>query len=96
MCSFPQAGTLAHKDLVKRLKAHGYAPTTFAPILWTHETNGISFTLVVDDLGIKHTSMSSLNHLFDALKKFYSISINAEGNVHVVVSLEWKWNNSVK
>ena len=26
---FPQTGTLAHKDLVKRLTSHGHTPTTF-------------------------------------------------------------------
>ena len=69
MHGFPQAGMLAHKDLVKRLTDHVYKPTTFTPGLWTHQSNGISFTLVVDYFGIKYSSMSSLNHLFNVLKK---------------------------
>ena len=68
MCGFPQAGMLAHKDLLKRLKVHGHTPTTFAPGLWTHQSNGISFALVVDDLGVKHSSISSLSRLLKVLK----------------------------
>ena len=69
MCGFLQAGTLAHTDLVKRLAAYGYEPTNFTPGLWTHQSNIISFILAVDDFGAKHSSMSSLNHLFNVLKK---------------------------
>ena len=96
MHGFPQAGMLAHKDLVKRLAAHGYKPTTFTPGIWTHQSNGISFTLVVDDFGIKYSSISSLNHLFNVLKTFYTITTNMKGDFHVGVSLEWKWNHSVR
>ena len=53
MCGFPQAGMLAHKDLVKRLTAHRHMPETFTSKLWRHEINGNSFALVVDDFGIK-------------------------------------------
>ena len=31
MNGFPQAGMLAHKDLVKLLIDHGHTPTTFTP-----------------------------------------------------------------
>ena len=95
MCSFPQAGILAHKDLVKRLIAHGYKPTTFTPGTWTHQSNGISFTLVVDDFGL-NSSMSSLDHLFNVLKTFYDITTNMKGDLHIGVSLEWKLNHSTR
>ena len=88
MHSFSQAGMLARKDLVKRIAAHSHKPTTFTPGSWAHETNETSFTRVVDDFGIKITSISSLKHLFDFLKKIYSITINMEGNLHIGVSLE--------
>ena len=67
MYGLPQAGMLAHKDLVSQLTKHGYYPATFTPGLWTHESNGITFTLVVDDFGIKYTSIESLNHLINVL-----------------------------
>ena len=87
---FLQGGTLARKCLDKRLTAHGHEPTTFTPGLWTHETNEISFTLGFGDFGVKHTSISSLNHLFGILKKFYSIIIDIE-EIHV---LEFHWNGN--
>ena len=50
----PQAGILAQELLEKRLNAHGYSRCTAVPGLWTHITRPISFTLVVDDFGIKY------------------------------------------
>jgi len=96
MYGFPQAGMLAHKDLTKRLTSHGYTPATYTPGLWTHKSNGITFTLVVDDFGIKYTSLSSLNHLLDVLKTFYNITINMKGDLYIGVTLQWKWNHSVR
>ena len=31
MHGFPQAGMLSHRDLVKRITAHGHQPKTFTP-----------------------------------------------------------------
>ena len=68
-CGFPQTDMLAHKDLVKRIIAHGCKPATFTPELWCHEINDIHFTLVVDDLEIKHTSIANINHLIKVLRQ---------------------------
>jgi len=96
MYGLSQAGKLAHKDLMSRLTQHSYHPATFTPGLWVHESNGITFTLVVDDFGIKYVSLKSLNHLINALNKYYTITINREGDLYVRVSLEWHWNKMVK
>lgn len=50
-----QAGKIANEDLIKYLKPHGYYPSKRTPGLWFHEERPISFTLVVDDLGVKYT-----------------------------------------
>jgi hypothetical protein len=49
----PQAGILANKLLRKRLLPHGYYKCTLTPGLWRHLTRPISFTLVVDNFGVK-------------------------------------------
>ena len=49
----PQAGILAQQLLEKRLNEHGYSQSKAVPGLWTHKTRPISFTLVVDDFGVK-------------------------------------------
>lgn len=44
------------------------------PSLWKHSTLPISFTLVVDDLGVKYVRKKSAQHLIDTLRKQYEIS----------------------
>ncbi len=50
----PQASILANKLLCKRLLPHGYYECTHTPGLWRHLTRPISFTLVVDGVGVKY------------------------------------------
>ena len=65
----PQTGILEYKQLVNHLKPYGYEPWKFTQGLCTHRTNGITFTLCVDDFGIKYTYRANALHLLDALKK---------------------------
>jgi hypothetical protein len=54
MYRLPQAGILAQELLEKRLNEHGYSQSKAVPGLWTHKMRPISFTLVVDDFGVKY------------------------------------------
>jgi hypothetical protein len=54
MYGLPQAGILANNLLVTRLAPHGDRPCTHTHGLWRHGTKPITFTLVVDDFGIKY------------------------------------------
>jgi hypothetical protein len=49
----PQAGILANKLLKKQLAPHRYFKCTQTPGLWKHETHLISFTLVMENFGVK-------------------------------------------
>ena len=53
MHGLPQAGILAQQQLEQRLNEHRYhhSPPTLG--LWKHKTQHISFTLCVDDFGVK-------------------------------------------
>ncbi len=53
----PQASILANKLLQKRLALHGYYECVNTPELWRHATRPITFSLVVDDFGIKYVGM---------------------------------------
>ena len=64
-----QSGKIANDDLIKFLQPHGYYSSKRTPGLWYHETKPISFTLVVDDLGVKYINKDDINHLFETLKK---------------------------
>ena len=50
-----QSGNIVPNDLVKNLLKFGYKKTSWTEGLFLHETQDISFTLVVDDFGIKYT-----------------------------------------
>jgi hypothetical protein len=52
----PQAGILANELLQRNLAKDGYRPTQHTHGIWTHDTRPISFSLVVDDLGVKYAS----------------------------------------
>eukprot|EP01042_Synura_sphagnicola_P036857 gene36857-biopygen31111 len=59
MYGFPQAGLLAQEQLIKHLALSGYHQCPQVPCLFKHDSNGIAFTLVVDDFGIKYTDKES-------------------------------------
>ena len=64
----PQAGILANKRLRRKLAPFGYTESVNTPGLWTHESRPISFTLVVDDFGVKYVSRDDVDHLITSIK----------------------------
>ncbi len=53
MYGLPQVGILANKLLKQHLAKHGYYEVTHTPGLWKHISRPNSFTLVVENFGIK-------------------------------------------
>ncbi len=64
----PQAGVLANKHLRRKLALFGYHECVNTPGLWRHETRAISFTLVVDDFGVKYVKKDDVDHLIASIK----------------------------
>jgi hypothetical protein len=64
----PQAGILANKKLRRKLAPFGYFETN-TPGLWKHESRPITFTLVVDDFGVKYVSKDDVDHLVSSIKR---------------------------
>ena len=54
MYGLPQAGILANDRLQAHLATHGYVAAKHTPGFFTHVDRPISFTLVVDDFGVKY------------------------------------------
>ena len=50
----PQEGLLAQELLEQRLQKQGYTQSKVTPDSWTHAWQPITFTLVIDDFGIKN------------------------------------------
>ncbi|KAL7486035.1 hypothetical protein ACHAW6_011634, partial [Cyclotella cf. meneghiniana] len=60
----------------------GYYKVAHTPGLWQHISQSISFTLVVDDFGIKYVSKEHPNHLLNALKEHYTFDIDWNGKLY--------------
>ena len=87
----PMAGALANKLLRERLAPHGYYEVAHTPGLWRHVTRPISFTLVVDDFGVKYVGKEHAQHLVDTLKKYYDIAEDWEGDLYCGITLDWDY-----
>lgn len=75
----PQAGILANKLLREWLARDGYYECTHTPGLWRHETRPITFTLVVDDFGIKYINKTNAEHLITVCRKYYTVEVDYTG-----------------
>ena len=95
MYGLPQAGILAQQLLEQRLNAHGYSQNQAVPGLWTHETRPISFTLVVDDFGVKYVGKEHVLHLINILKQHYEISEDWSGTKYIGITFEWDYTNKM-
>ena len=91
MYGLPQAGILANKLLIKRLAEEGYSPCEHTPGLWKHATRPIKFSLVVDDFGVQYTGKEHADHLINAIKKNYEMSVDWQGRLYCGVSLKWDY-----
>ena len=93
MYGLPQAGIIAQQLLEKRLEAEGYHQSATTPGYWTHEWRPISFSLVVDDFGVKYVGEEHANHLLSVLRKYYVVDKNAEGSEYCGIALDWDYEN---
>ena len=64
------------QDLVKHLKPNGFEPLTVITGLWFDNKSDTSFTLVVDDFGVKYILLENVNILITAIQAKYECSIN--------------------
>ena len=91
MYGLPQAGILAQELLEQRLNKHGYSQNKAVPGLWTHESRPISFTLVVDDFGVKYVGKENAMHLIRILKEHYEISEDWSGRKYIGITFDWDY-----
>jgi hypothetical protein len=79
MYGLPQAGIIAQELLAKRLKEHGYSQSKTIPGLWKHEWCPITFSLVVDNFGVKYVGEEHAQHLLlQMIQKYYQCSVEKE------------------
>ncbi len=61
------------------------------PGLWRHELRPLTFTLVVDDFGVKFVNKEDVDHLISSIKTTYSITKDWMGNLYCGISLKWDY-----
>jgi hypothetical protein len=93
MYGLKQAGLIANQQLQKHLAEFSYAPTALTPGLWTLSSGNITFSLVVNNYGIKYVGRNNSQHLLSALKELYSVSTNRGGKIYCGVSINWDYAN---
>jgi hypothetical protein len=93
MQGLPQAGILANELLQRNIAKDGYRPTTHTHGVWTHDTRPISFSLVVDDFGVKYVFREHAEHLMACIKKNYDISSDWNGTAYCCLTLDWDYKN---
>ena len=74
-----QTGRLVNELLEKRLNKHGYHQSKIIPGLWKHNTQPISFTLVVGNSRVKYVKEEHAKHLMSVLQESYAITHKWKG-----------------
>ena len=62
-----QASRIANDRLQLQLAEFGYAPVARTPSLWKNVTEDITFSLVVNNFGVKYVGKENPDHLIQAL-----------------------------
>jgi hypothetical protein len=88
----PQAGILANKLLQKQLLPHGYYEFNNTPSLWKHKTRPITFTLIVDDFGVKYVGKENVDHLIWCIKQKYKLVKDWTSNLYCGIKLNWDYD----
>ncbi len=86
-------GILANKCLRRKLAPFGYFEHVNTPGLWYHTSRPISFTLVVDDFGVKYVDKAGDDHLVASIKSTYTLTEDWTGNLYCRIQLDWDYEN---
>jgi hypothetical protein len=92
MYGLPQAGHIANDRLVLHLNKHGYHQAKHTHGLFNHDTLDTSFSLVLDDFGVKYIHSRNAQHLIDTLDSLYEITTNLTGAKCLGLTLERNYN----
>ena len=92
MYGLPQAGLLSHNHLIGHLALHGYIQDRDVPCLFTHVSQDLQFTLVVDDFGIKYSNVADVHELVRILEMEWPIKLDLTGSKYLGYRLTWEYD----
>ncbi len=87
----PQVGIIALELLAKRLKEHCYTQSKTTPGLCTHEWHPITFSLVIDNFGVKYIGEEHAKHLLQMVQKYYTCLLEKEGERYCGLTTKWDY-----
>ena len=91
----PQAGLIAQQRLNAHLYKHGYTPAASTPGLYIHHTRKTTFTLVVDDFGVKYYNKTDALHIINCLEEQYTITTDWTGKLYIGITLHWDYKKGL-
>jgi hypothetical protein len=91
MHGLPQPGLIAQELLQKRLAEYGYHQSKIINGLWTHKSRPICFCLCVDDFAVKYIRQEDADHLINANKKFYPMTVDWQATKYIGLTIEWNY-----
>jgi hypothetical protein len=93
MYVLPHAGILTNELLQRNIAKDGHRPTPHTDGLCKYDTRPISFSLVVDDLGVKYVGREHAEHLMECINKNYNISSDWSGSAYCGLTLDLEYKN---
>jgi hypothetical protein len=91
MYGLPQAGIIAQQVLETRLAIKGYRQSSITPGFLKHDWCLISFTLCVDDFGVKYVGIKHAHHLLQTLNEHYETSQDWKGEQYLGLTITWDY-----
>ena len=95
MPGLKQAGRIANDMFKIHFSNFGYSPVAQPPSLCKNATKDICFSLVADNLGVKYVGKDTADHLIQALKKLYTISIDWTGSLYCGLTIKRDYEKSI-
>jgi len=92
MYGLEEAAIIAYDHRKDHLAIYGYIPFENSPGMWHHTTQPLTFTLAVNDFGIKYFSKQDANHLLSALQDKYSITNDWSGDSYLGLNINWQYD----
>jgi hypothetical protein len=86
-----QLGIIAQELWAKRLKEYGYTQSETMPGRWIHEWRSITFSLIVDNFGVKYIGEEHAQHLLQMVQKYYTCLFKKEGERYCGLAIKWDY-----
>jgi hypothetical protein len=84
------AGRLSKEQLNRILAARAYHEDAIVPCIYRHDSNGVTFVLVVDDFAISYHEDASRDHLLQTLTDAgYKLDVDLEGKKYVGLTIDY-------